>query len=315
MQFNLNISDAIITICLAIILLVIGAIGLFAQENQEIIDVTTKNEYFVGDKSISQNTSSLDAKIKMYGKDDLGIYSSISTSVRHTEKEENHYYHENLYSIGYNLIVTSQMFMFFNGINSSSDKPFNSEDEIDYYSVGLMTIWGTKNQFLSVGYVYTNNKLIAGLPQIPIPFASYGYFSEKFTFMFGIETFAKYNFTEKVWTQLTAGIFGGSYRFDIGYNFTETSVLKALVAMEDAGYKPVDRPEKNMYLNMHTLRTGLEFDQTLNSVFKLNAFAGYTFESEYYYQEYASLGSNPDQIDTKELPNSLVASLSIQMLL
>jgi hypothetical protein len=166
---------------------------------------------------------------------------------------------------------------------------------------------------IRLGYAYANKEVIEGFPRVPLPFFQYRYQSPDFIFSFGVITFARVYLAENLWVEAWVPVFGGNTVLKAVSRWRGDRSIAAVAQTRKKTYQPVDRPDKELFLVINGIESGLEVEKKLGKSVSLGGFAGYAFNNRYYYQEYTPLGGSREKFQERELPASPVFRIQISI--
>lgn len=167
-------------------------------------------------------------------------------------------------------------FSFSAGINSPSDKIFNSNREI-LWNTGIMYDYNIdKKKSWKFGLNYISRGKYRVFPVI-----AYQYFGDKFLLMFPL--FCQYNISDKLFANLGAEGMNG-FGFSLNYKLQNDMTASAFVKITDEEYFISDRTKTDEWLSIEKKSLGLRLSKKINNI-DCGVYAGYLFSSKYFCED------------------------------
>ncbi len=225
-----------------------------------------------------------------------------SLKLAHRQTGDNALFPDNLYSVAASLSASNRSWHFVTGIESSSDRPFDSTDEVDVRLRASREVKRWNSSQLHLGLFYSSQF------GFPLPLVSYNYSGEKVTLMLGVPM-ARLRWVLTPNTTLKASYLPvRQFRLSLVRRLTGRLSLAVEGVIEEEDYLVADRLDKDNALVLETRTVRVHLTREVYDSWKLGIYAGYSFDNRFFERE--GFGDKDNQQD---FDDAWVGGLNLRM--
>lgn len=234
---------------------------------------------------------------------DITLMNTLRGEYRKTEHDV--LFPQDLYRIRYMFRFDVQSIRFGGGIASSSDEPFESNNEIEYMAHVEFKVYENVKSSLYIGLLYSSKQIFYRDYYLPFPFFTYIYRDRTLFLSIGIPFMVRWMMTERAFFHFT---YFPVYNIstDIGYRFFGFLSTSINMTWRQEKYLLADRENEDEKFFYDRKTVGLKVKPSFGRHFGVFLLCGYQFDGSYYYGEQFS-----DRRDENRIKSSPIVQFGI----
>lgn len=242
--------------------------------------------------------------LKAAGGTPVGRGLSVDASFSHHRILKDGWLPGELYTSGLRVSALRGRNMFSAGVRSNSDRPYGSVHETDFSLLALRKLNGEGPHSFSAGLMYSSRRSFAR--NIPFPFVSYSYRSEKFSFNFPFSAAWR---PARPWELSAAYLPPKYYKAGVSAALGGKLKFKAEYSLTALQYDLAGRPDKDLSTFIEQANAGLWTFYKPSESYELSLWTGWALRGRYYSGE--TYDEHRDKVTLRSAP---ALSLSVNRL-